>query len=661
MQRVRYILVLLIVTSWPTMAMPRLIPLAPNPLLGDDHTRIIRTRLDAVIDLPWDVLAASGWDLAAIAPANIQVWRQGVQIPAQVTAVGVSFLADANTSPFSMEAAYWIGIGDQPGLRTFLPPEPTMPLTWEPDVIYQSVVATARGDRWFAGELRTMGTPIMATLPLPTALPIGSHIDLALTPVDLRSGHQIGVTANGSSLGNVTWDDSSSGPRHVTLTTRAALAAGSVTLALALTSNGADVVLLDSLTLPEVAVSRPHMTPALEAPRPTPARTGADQLIIAHPDLIPALDPLIAAKQQRGRSVAVADVLAIYDAYSWGERDPDAIRAYLRAVVAGPHPPTSILLVGATTTRLRVGPGDTDTALIPPYLLVSDAVYGEIACDTCYTRLAAADVRDQPRPDLPIGRLSARTLAEAQTMIAKTIAALSPPSGAWRSRMLLVADNDRDAAGSPDPAGPFSPLLSAMVTGLPTMQAQMFVYAPDQPRDDGPYQHAAALRIRLFAAWDAGAGLIAYVGHASPWQWAWTGTTEPVPYLVTRGDAVRTNGTRLPILLSMTCLSGSFANPTLTALDAELLHQSGGGIVAALSPSGSGVNTGHTLMMTAILPALHDGQSLGTAHLAGLQALLAQPDDHALVFSYSILGDPDVTLPPSNPMYSIALPEVVHP
>jgi hypothetical protein len=245
-------------------------------------------------------------------------------------------------------------------------------------------------------------------------------------------------------------------------------------------------------------------------------------------------------------------------------------------------------------------------------------------------------------------------------LIAKTVTAMTPPSGAWRTTALLVADNDREADGTPDPAGPFSPLLADIATALPDMHTQSFVYAPDQMHDTGPYQHAAALRAHLLPAWDAGAALVAYVGHANAWQWAWTGANESVADLLARGDAVRTNGPRLPILVSMTCLSGAFANPTMTAIDEALLRQGDGGIVAALTPSGSGVNTGHTLMLAAILPALRAGQTLGTAHLAGLGALLAQPHDRALVFSYSILGDPDVTLPPSNPMYSIALPLLVN-
>lgn len=52
-------------------------------------------------------------------------------------------------------------------------------------------------------------------------------------------------------------------------------------------------------------------------------------------------------------------------------------------------------------------------------------------------------------------------------MIAKTVSALTPPSGLWRSQVLLVADNDRDADGQADLAGPFQPLLTEMATGLP--------------------------------------------------------------------------------------------------------------------------------------------------------------------------------------------------
>jgi hypothetical protein len=465
----------------------------------------------------------------------------------------------------------------------------------------------------------------------------------------------------------MSWNDTSADPRTLRLLTSAALPQGTITLELRLTSAGNDVVLLDALTLPTMMRPLPTLAPALERVRLAPPLITADQLIISHPELIPALAPLITAKQQRGQQLAIADIRAIYDQYAWGERHPEAIRQYIQEgitrqgdqettrwgetadrvqpVSQSSRLPVSVLLVGAGSTRMRVGLGEADPTLLPPYLLTADGVYGEIACDTCYGRLMGSQMPGQLVPDLAIGRLPARTLAEAEVLVAKTLAALNPAPGAWQRRMLLVADNDRDALGTPDSAGPFTPILDTIAQGMPQLQPNRFVYAPDQATQGGFYHDAPALRDGLFTAWDAGAALIGYSGHASAWQWAFTSPNEPVAHLVSRSDAVRTNGTRLPILLSMTCLSGSFANPTLTAIDEELLRQAGGGIVAAFSPNGSGVNTGHTAILAGMLPVLARGETLGAAHLAGLQALVASGHDLHLAYSYGILGDPALALP----------------
>jgi hypothetical protein len=128
---------------------------------------------------------------------------------------------------------------------------------------------------------------------------------------------------------------------------------------------------------------------------------------------------------------------------------------------------------------------------------------------------------------------------------------------------------------------------------------------------------------------------------------------------LTRADAVRTNHAQLPILLSLTCLSGAFANPTLSPIDAELLHQPGGGIVAALSPTGSGVATAHRDMLVGLLPALRQGQTLGIAHLASLAALHAAQGHDPASLSYAILGDPDVRLPAPAGPDQLFLPNIV--
>jgi Peptidase family C25 len=577
-----------------------------------------------------------------------------------VTARGLAFLAEASESPFSQEAAYWLVVGAAPGKRVLLPPTPMRALRWEPDEIYQPVARSARGDRWYAAELRNSGvTPVRLGLPAP--LPAGAIIVLDVAPLELRAEHRVALWVGGVRLGGAAWGDLQSGPRRIAVRTELALPAGPAALSITLETDAPDLVLLDGLEIADARIPLPTVTPALERPRAAPQIVASDQQIIAHPDLIGGLAPLIDAKQSLGRSAAVADVLAIYDAYSWGERDPEAIRAFLLDLAQHGVQPASALLVGAGTARLRYGPGAHDPTRIPPYLIDGDPAYGEIACDSCFARLGAQDPRSA-LPALPLGRLPARTPEEIATLAAKTALALvGPAPGIWRGRVLLVADNDHDLDGGADPAGPFVPLLDLAAAQLPGAPVEQFRYAPGAPDGVGSYSHAAPLRERLLAAWDAGAGLVIYAGHASPWQWAWTGAQEPVPYLLAHIDAVRANAGRLPILISLSCLSGSFANPTMATLDEALLLQPGGGIVAALSPSGSGDHRGHQELIRALAPALAAGRSLGEAHLASARALAHSPEHQSLAYGYAILGDPEVGLPLAREEHRAMLPLVVRP
>src|SRR5262249_54041420 len=154
---------------------------------------------------------------------------------------------------------------------------------------------------------------------------------------------------------------------------------------------------------------------------PTAGMTGADTLIITHSDFRPALDPLINAKRAQGRTVAVVDVQAAYDLFSFGERDPEAIRSLIRTAAASWHPaPRTVLLVGPGTVTLRPASDELDAAVIPPYLVDAGPAYREIACDSCYTRLDTDDVLEDPLPHIPIGRFPVHSLREAQVLVAKT-------------------------------------------------------------------------------------------------------------------------------------------------------------------------------------------------------------------------------------------------
>ena len=589
----------------------------------------------------------------------LRVLRNGSEIPAQIAGGAIQFVATANESRASTVSSYWITADGTFGLRGIL--ETTIPLHWERDALYQSVAASERGDRWFAGEIRVAGESLPIRLSLPAAaVPAETPFVISLASL-VPTEHRLRLSYNGEVISVARWNERVAGPQNHTLYLAHGLPAGEATLSLALTSTASpdDMLLIDAVTLPEVRVS----LPALPTPTLTPVdlhnsfngpdttATGANILLITPALFVDSLRPLLQMHAQRGESVAAVDVQHIYDEFSYGVRDPEAIRSYIRVAVQHWKPaPRVVLLFGAGSVRMRVDTQTDDATLIPPYLVTVDPKYGEVACDTCYARVSGTGLaEEQSVPDLPIGRFPIHTIAEANALVAKTVRAMiAPAAGSWRARAVTLADNTYEANGTPDPAGDFVAAANLIPVQLPGYSHEQYLFAPNQSEAKSPYyQSPEALRTQFLRSFDAGAALVAYVGHASLWQWAYTTPDAPTPFLFGLYDAdARTNTNRLPILLSLTCLSGNWANPTLQTVDERLLLHPHGGVVAALSPTGSGVNTAHTLLAEGVVPALAGRQSLGAAHLAGLRLVAARAPHDDLLYTYGILGHPDVILPP---------------
>ncbi len=676
-----------------------------NPLVGRPDAVRVRVTDSGLQQIDGAQLQAAGWNLGTLSPQGIHGWYRGAEIPLELRGTDdgrfdagdtIRFVGRENSSRYSREAVYWLSHDATAGLRGTPQLTPGSPVRWEQDTLYQSRYASLSGDRWFAQELATTTerSRMTLTLELPISAPAGTRLEIAMV-AKATGAHRLTVVGNGKALGTLQW--SSAGAYRGTLTLPNTILAGALQLDLQLTSatSTTDVVFVDWVALPDVAPAyattpfRPTVEPSAghdPARGPSASQRGASYLIVTHGSLRSALDPLIVAHQQRVDTVSVVDVQTAYDAFNFGERHPEAIRQLIRMAAARWQPaPRAVLLVGAGSVRMRVAPGEPDPTFIPPYLVAADPIRGEIACDTCFTRVAEGDVLADPLPDLPIGRFPAHSLAEAQTLVRKTVTYLTaPPTGTWQTRALLLTDNDREANGTPDPAGSFVETAETAAALFPrSMQAQRLYYTPDRPTGDGYYRKVGELRCRLMRAIDGGskhdtacpllpagaetgAALWVYVGHASMWQWGVTSPDAPTPYLWYLYDVDgRKNGDRLPIMLSMTCLTGDWANPVLMTTDERMVLAPNGGAIASLSATGEGVNTAHAELLRGLLPHLFEtGQaggkidrSLGAAHLAGLQRLVGNGLSRDLAYSFGILGDPDVELP-FVASHSLFLPQV---
>ncbi len=319
----------------------------------------------------------------------------------------------------------------------------------------------------------------------------------------------------------------------------------------------------------------------------------ADYIAIVHPSLQSAIDPLLAHRAAEGLRIAKVDVQDIYDEFSYGRRDPEAIRSFLsyayhhwntfatQAPAPSPQslvpPPQYVLLVGDGHYDFTGVSGVTLPNLIPPYLAHVDPWMGETLADNRYVTV---DGPDDILPDMAIGRIPANTPADVAAVADKVIAyEAAAPAGAWQERVVFVADSNLD------PAGNFHAMSDDVrLNWLPAGYDDRTIYY-NRDYFSGPAMNAAVID-----AFNQGALLLQWNGHSSRFRWgAYTALNYTDPPLFDAND-------RWPATIHYTCFSGYFGNLAFNrqALGEVLLLTPQRGAIADMSPSGQHV--GWTLL-----------------------------------------------------------------
>ncbi len=186
-------------------------------------------------------------------------------------------------------------------------------------------------------------------------------------------------------------------------------------------------------------------------------RTDAVQMIIlTHGDFIDEAEDL--AEYRRSNfpdrataSVAVVDVQQVYDEFAFGRKDPNAIRNFFelaRDQWTGGNPedgPAYALLMGDAHRDHRGLVVEDSPDFVPTYIRYFDNIFVRTIYDPRFSSddyLVLLDGPGEVGMDMFLGRLVARTPAEARTMVEKTIRYEQQSDfGPWRNRITLVADD----------------------------------------------------------------------------------------------------------------------------------------------------------------------------------------------------------------------------
>lgn len=306
---------------------------------------------------------------------------------------------------------------------------------------------------------------------------------------------------------------------------------------------------------------------------------GADLLIIAYKDFIPALAPLVAQRQAQGFSVVVANVDDVYDEFSYGAHTPQAIKDFLSLTRSDwSKAPSYLMLVGDASIDPRdyMGKGKGDFVPTKPV----DTFYMEASSDD-----SLADFNNDGVPEISVGRLPARTVAEANLIVSK-IVNFSPANVPQSA--LMVADKPIDYD--------FEYFSEQLIPLLPGTLSVQRVYRAQQPSD-------AVTRTEIINKFNSGQVLVNYSGHGNIDIWGGS--------IFTSNDALAlTNGNRLSFAVVMDCLNGFFADPTLECLAESLLKAPNGGAVASFASSGLTIADPQHAMGKKMFQLLYSGPSI---------------------------------------------------
>ena len=345
---------------------------------------------------------------------------------------------------------------------------------------------------------------------------------------------------------------------------------------------------------------------------------GADLVIVTVPQFREALKPLVEARSAQGLRVAVIDIEQVYDAFSHGRVDPAAIQALMRhARQAWPAPvPAYLLLAGDASYDPLGWLGGTELDLVPAQSVYT-AFSGWTGSDVWY---ALPDDGPAAPPAFAVGRFPAQTTEQLAVMVQKTLDYERQAGDlGWRSNVLLVADNDEP--GFAEEAAAFAGRLD--------LAAQQVTIEGD----------GANARQALETSFRDGAGFIGYFGHGSLTLWAQEKVFDVA------AAAKLDNAGRLPIVLTVTCLSGFFEHPTTVSLGEVLLRRKGGGAVAALVPSSAAVLSDQRLLALGLADALAvpGTRALGDIVLDAQRSLPEQAGGvRDILLTFNLLGDPSL-------------------
>ncbi len=371
-------------------------------------------------------------------------------------------------------------------------------------------------------------------------------------------------------------------------------------------------------------ISKP---PALALWQPTKLRStgnGADYILITPRAFLPSVKPLCNLRKSQGYRVSAVAVEDVYNEFSYGMFDPQAIKDFLKYAYENweKPAPTYVFLVGDANTDYRDYLETGKINRVPVHLTYTSGL-GLTPDDNWYVAFGG----DGLLPEMLIGRIPGISPTKVSDTVGK-IVAYEGLHAYHFNKSLFAADNG-------DPA--FKETSDTLVGYLPSSFEARKVYLSSYTNVNNATQD-------LISDINAGMLLTTYVGHGDVTDWSGDGLFDPsyIPLL--------TNRNKLTLVMALDCLNGYFSQPFMYSLGEEFVVAPNKGAIASFVPSGLGYTWEHAILGSNVCAAIFQ------QHKAILGAITTQAKINAytqgatgdLVRTYVLIGDPATSLKTGN-------------
>ncbi len=365
-------------------------------------------------------------------------------------------------------------------------------------------------------------------------------------------------------------------------------------------------------------------------------RSSVDYIMITHDDFYDDIQELATYRRSKGLNVEVVLIQDVYDEFSYGIKDPAAIKSFLTHAYDSWHAadhPTYVALVGDASIDYRDVLGNSSLGnvdFIPTSTFETDII-GETPTDNWFACVNGPDYL----PDLIIGRLCVKDAADVKNIIDKIIGYEAQSISAWNGNVILAADDE----------AMFENISDSLAESLPDGYSAKKIYMSE-------YENAASATDELISRIDSGAVFVNYTGHGHIDEWA-------APFLFhtpddsdrdggSRNDVEKlSNSDRLTFVMVMNCLSGYFPHwKDRYSLAEEFVRSENRGAIACFAATSSGYPSEHQVLARQIFTHFFENRN----NVVGSLVTAAKIDAYNQVFSRDILetftlfGDPATEL-----------------